>query len=236
MHGLSGTPDDMVYLAERLKKPGYDVISITLPGHAKNPEALLSVTMEDWINAVFRQIMRIDDGVCLVGQSMGALIAVHAAYTFKDRIKSIILLAPAIKLYGIFNRIFMQALYVYGSLFHIPELYYSKKNGSDIADNHVKTAYNGYKKIPLKALFEFERLRRLAYKELRHITCPILTIYSQQDHTISKDAGNTIIKLADSEIKSSIVLRRPYHVISIDLDKEQAADNILHFLDYKSKS
>lgn len=230
IHGLSGNAADMQYIKDKLVNTSYDVFNINLPGHGTKPQDLLTINMQDWINAVESQISTCHDKCFLIGQSMGALLALYCASSHPEKIKGIILLSPAIRLFGRFNRMFMFFLYTLFMFLPIPTLYYKKTNGPDISDQYVKKKYNAYNKIPLKALIEFERLRRATLKRLEMISVPILIIYSKKDHTIDKNAVEIIDKRIHSSIKETRALINSFHVISIDVEKEIVADNILRFL------
>ena len=52
IHGLGGTQYDLGSMHKRLKNAGLVTHSLTLPGHGMQPEDLVGVTAEDWIDAV----------------------------------------------------------------------------------------------------------------------------------------------------------------------------------------
>jgi carboxylesterase len=77
LHGLGGTAATMAPLAELLQRRGLDVTCPTLPGHGGSDDALRAATWADWLAAVPRVPV-------LVGQSMGATLALAAAATRTD--------------------------------------------------------------------------------------------------------------------------------------------------------
>ena len=77
LHGLGGTAATMAPLAELLQRRGLDVTCPTLPGHGGSDDALRAATWSDWLAAVPQVPV-------LVGQSMGATLALAAAATRTD--------------------------------------------------------------------------------------------------------------------------------------------------------
>ena len=77
LHGLGGTAATMAPLAELLQRRGLDVTCPTLPGHGGSDDALRAATWADWLAAVPQVPV-------LVGQSMGATLALAAAATRTD--------------------------------------------------------------------------------------------------------------------------------------------------------
>ncbi len=229
IHGLSGSTRDMELMAGTMASEGQRVFNVSLPGHGTKPEALLSVSMQDWIDTVEEQILACSMDVFIVGQSMGALLALSGAVKHPEKVKGIALLSPAIRLSGGFNRLFMSLLYQYSRVLPVPVLYYTKVNGADIADPAAKKSYSAYNKIPLKALAEFEHLRRLVLDMLGKVTVPALMVYSTNDHTIANNAVEIIDREIRSTIKKATVLSGSFHVLSVDRDKERVISAILEF-------
>ena len=229
IHGLSGSTADMEFIAGTLARAGQRVVNVALPGHGTRPEDLLSVRMQDWIGAAESQIDACPQDVFIVGQSMGALLALYGAAQHPDKIKGLALLAPAIRLSGGFNRLFLSLLYRYSRALPVPVFYYTKANGADIADPAAKESCRAYDKIPLNALAEFEHLRRLVQGMLGRVTAPALMVYSTNDHTIANNAVEIIDSRIRSTIKKITVLSGSFHVLSVDRDKEKVAAAILEF-------
>ncbi len=228
IHGLSGNATDMEYIAGRVAGQARMISNRDLPGHGipgdgLGPESLLRVTMSDWIEAVEEEIRSTKGSLGIVGQSMGALLAIHSAVKHADRVKGIALLSPAIKLYGRLNRLSISLIYLWSRAMRLPDLFYTKVNGPDIADAAVKMSYTAYDRIPIHALAEFERLRRLVMGLLGGLTAPLLIVYSKNDHTIARDAVEIIDRKVASPVKEIRSVNDSFHVVSIDRDRESVA-------------
>jgi len=83
IHGVTGTPAEMSYLARKLaRKNGWDVYVTTLPGHCTRLRDLVKTTEQDWRAHVERQLSFIREQyeyVFVAGLSAGALLALEAS-------------------------------------------------------------------------------------------------------------------------------------------------------------
>ncbi|HEU4685823.1 MAG TPA: alpha/beta fold hydrolase [Nitrospira sp.] len=83
VHGVTGTPVEMSYLAGKLlRKNRWDVYATTLPGHCTRIKDLVRTTEEDWRHHVQAQLNFARDRyeyVFAVGLSAGALLALDAS-------------------------------------------------------------------------------------------------------------------------------------------------------------
>jgi carboxylesterase len=160
---------------------------------------------------------------------MGALLALYGAAQYPDKVKGLALLAPAVRLAGGFNRLFLALLYRYSRVLPVPALYYTKVGGADIADPAEKEHYGAYGKIAFNALAQFEGLRRLVLGMLPRVIAPALMVYSANDHTIAPNAVEIIDRKIRSTIKNTVVFSGSFHVLSVDRDKEGVVAAILEF-------
>ncbi|MDO8525609.1 MAG: alpha/beta fold hydrolase, partial [Candidatus Omnitrophota bacterium] len=101
IHGLTGTPNEMKYLAAYLNKMGYTVIVPKLANHGESIWVLKNTTWQE-IYASIREAlvtgeMRGFTGpIFASGLSMGALFALLLADEFKERIAGVSCLAPTL--------------------------------------------------------------------------------------------------------------------------------------------
>lgn len=83
IHGVTGTPAEMFYLArEMARKNGWDIYSTTLPGHCTRLKDLVNTSEQDWREHVQTQLAFIRDRyeyVFVAGLSAGALLALDAS-------------------------------------------------------------------------------------------------------------------------------------------------------------
>lgn len=82
IHGVTGTPLEMKYLARRLSREGVDVYLPTLPGHCLKFKDMIRSNEEDWIRHVRTQLAFLRKRyrrLYAAGLSAGALLALDAS-------------------------------------------------------------------------------------------------------------------------------------------------------------
>lgn len=82
IHGVTGTPVEMRYLARGLARRGGDVYATTLPGHCTSLRELLTTNEQQWCEHVGTQLAYVRaryEHVYVAGLSAGALLALEAS-------------------------------------------------------------------------------------------------------------------------------------------------------------
>ena len=82
IHGVTGTPVEMRYLARGLARRGGDVYATTLPGHCTSLRELLKTNEQQWCEHVGKQLAYAQERyehVYVAGLSAGALLALEAS-------------------------------------------------------------------------------------------------------------------------------------------------------------
>jgi carboxylesterase len=83
IHGVTGTPVEMSYVARKLsRKNGWDVYATTLPGHCTRLRDLVRASEQDWRAHVQKQLVFVRERyeyVFVAGLSGGALLALDAS-------------------------------------------------------------------------------------------------------------------------------------------------------------
>ena len=101
VHGLTGTPNEMKYLATYLNKRGYTVVCPVLANHGESIWVLKNTTWQE-IYASLREVFingelaGFNGPIFASGLSMGALLALLLTDEFKDRISGVSCLAPTL--------------------------------------------------------------------------------------------------------------------------------------------
>lgn len=97
IHGVTGTPTEMHYVARGLARHGWDVYATTLPGHCTRLKDLVKTSEEDWCEHVQKQLSFARDRypvVVAAGLCAGALLALAAATTVN--VDGVAVLSPTI--------------------------------------------------------------------------------------------------------------------------------------------
>ncbi|MDD5436700.1 MAG: alpha/beta fold hydrolase, partial [Candidatus Omnitrophica bacterium] len=101
IHGLTGTPNEMKYLATYLNKRGYTVICPKLANHGESLWVLKYTTWQEFYASLADVFTKGDaagfDGPIFVsGLSMGALFGLMLADEFRGRVRGVSCLAPTL--------------------------------------------------------------------------------------------------------------------------------------------
>ncbi|MEL6821531.1 MAG: alpha/beta fold hydrolase [Calditrichota bacterium] len=227
-HGFTGSPYEGSLFAEHFSKLGYGLSVPLLPGHGTQPEDLLSIPYEKWLEAAesaYHEMTSQYGKVIVCGQSMGGALALHVASKFP--VDGLITMAAAVFLKDWRLRFLPVARRLI--------TYQYKSKGPDIRDKESKAASVSYPKYPLSSLDEFLKLIEQVKNKLPKVTSPALLVHSNRDHTITVENVHYIYSQIKSERKDLLVLDDSYHVISVDVDRarifsecERFIQSILH--------
>jgi len=223
IHGFTSSPKEMENLGEFLQGNGYEVRIPLLPGHNSKPEALMEVRHRDWIETIeqaYHETAVISDHLFVIGQSLGAALALHLAANF--RIAGVVVLATALRL----------PLWRTAAVFTLSPLirWRSKPNGPDVMDKSAFHRLNSYNTYPTASVKELIRTMRTVRRELHKVEAPLLVMHGRHDRTMSfKNVEMLRRKVRSREIEIKI-LENSSHVLTVDYDHEEICAAILSFI------
>jgi carboxylesterase len=231
LHGFTATPHDMRFLAERLHAHGYTASAVQLAGHGTSAEDLERCTWRDWYASARHGLIELQacaPQVVVVGQSMGALLALKLAVDYPGVIGGVALLSPALVVSNRWLPWIAPTLPLL--LPFLGRRRYLSKEQSDIADPRARAQSPSYTRIPLRALRELDRLQHQVRKLLPDVRKPLLVIHSRQDHTCPVE-NVTILEHAVRGAVHAVLLNDSYHVISIDVERQRVATEVASFVE-----
>jgi carboxylesterase len=250
LHGLTGTPNEMRYLAFTLNKKGYRVLCPRLANHGQPLHVLKHTTWEEIyqpLRAVFIKELESGNKVYVAGLSMSALFVLLLAEEFQEKLAGGICLAPTLFFDGWnvpwYQRLLPLAantplkyhLYFkesppYGikneKIRAMVHRYYSQATLDDIK----QIARYGYAFFPVSLFHQLHRLARTVTPLLGRINAPTLLIHPQEDDTASIRNSELIYARISSPVKRLVVLTDSYHVITADQEREKVGRAMLEFL------
>jgi len=103
IHGFAGSTVEMEPLAQALEAAGFDVVRLTLPGHATSIEDFSHTFFPDWRAAAERaceEELARGRRVVVIGHSMGGSLALHLAQRYD--LAGVVTLAAPLYLYRFF--------------------------------------------------------------------------------------------------------------------------------------
>jgi carboxylesterase len=243
LHGFSGSPYEVRELGERLAGRGYHVVGPVLAGHERgSPEDLDRSTWRDWYRSAetaFDALRQRVEQVAVVGLSMGGLLALHLARERQGQVAAVAALATPIWL----PRPVEAAIRAVNGGLRVGErsvlaplvdrhLAIPKAGGlSDICDPAARAANPTMPATPVRVLPSLLELMRQVRGDLPGVRQPLFLAHARQDHTAPYACMAGIIERVGSTDIRALTLTRSYHVIPIDVDKDELARAVGDFLE-----
>jgi carboxylesterase len=166
--------------------------------------------------------------VVCVGLSLGSLLVLRLAREHAEEVSAVVLLSPALVLRNPWPaRLAGLAGWLWPLL--PAGLAYWSKGDSDIADPEARGRHPAYKRLPLRSVAEFVRLQREVRSLLPEVSQPVLALQGRHDHAVALDSL-AILQRELPNLRGTVILPASRHVVSVDLEKERVADEILRFI------
>ena len=249
IHGLTGTPHELIFLANFLNRKGYSVVCPRLANHGQPMEILKNTKWQDCYQSArdaFMAAMPEGGRIFTSGLSMGALLALLLAEEFPDKVSGVSCLSPTLFYDGWhmpWSRHLLPLAY-YTPLKHFfyfkedppygiknkviqqrVHEYYSKASLSDIEG----VAQYGYPYIPLTLLYQLRLLVQYLNKRLKSIKVPVQLIQAKDDDMTSVKNSQVIYDRIASATKELVLLDNSYHVITADQERDKVAGEMERF-------
>jgi carboxylesterase len=251
IHGLTGTPNEMKFLANFLNRKGYSVICPRLANHGETISVLKNTKWQDFYESVRevvigRGLANNTGPVFAAGLSMGALLALLLANEFKDRIHGVSCIAPTL-FYDGWNAPRSKYLLPLAHYTFLKYFFYFKEeppygiknetiqerlhryyNAARLEDMEGVAQY-GYPYFPVSLLCQLRLLVKYISKRLTIMSFPLQLIQAKDDDVASVKNSKFIYDRIGSEIKEMILLYDSYHVITADHERDIVAEKIENF-------
>lgn len=229
IHGFTGSPVSLRPLAEMLGSAGFCVELPRLPGHGTTWRDMLPTRYDDWrahVAATAKSLRARTDRVVLLGLSMGGTLSLDVASGGGADVAGVISInAQILDRQGIVVKL---GPYLEKILPAVP----AKVAGltrNDIAKPHtLEQAYNW---VPSAAGNSLLRALPRVRRQLDHVPCPVLVMYSPNDHSVSPENSRALLRLIKSPALDELVLERSYHVATLDYDQELILERAIAFAD-----
>jgi carboxylesterase len=229
LHGFTGTPWDIRPVGDVLASRGYHVRAPKLPGHGLVPEAMLSVSWRDWVAAAEDALATMSPGksVFVGGLSMGALLGLILAAKHPQRVRALVLMAPAVRFRGPVMT-FLKATR------GVPWLQLVKpwvaKTATDLSDAAALAEAPIMARFPSARLQDLWRLQQETEAVLPRVRAPSLIAVARHDHVVDPDAGLALAsRLTAAPPTRRLVLERSFHILPRDRDATVLFEAILAF-------
>ncbi|MBQ9197073.1 MAG: alpha/beta fold hydrolase [Clostridia bacterium] len=223
-HGFTGSAGHMRPLGDCLNQAGFTVQGILLPGHGTSLADMRKSTWQDWLQAELTAVRKLKEKyrtVTVAGLSMGGCLSLIAAEQAQP--DACVTISAPMKTQQRFTWAAPIAALV------MPEIMW--KNGAVNEKRRLDPEYNiGYAGMPTARVVDLNHLMKQARKNLYSVTCPLLSVQSHGDETISADSADIIQREAGSSVKQMLWLEEVPHVCTISVEKDRIAQVMIGFL------
>ncbi|MCG8477833.1 MAG: alpha/beta fold hydrolase [Spirochaetales bacterium] len=217
LHGFTGYPGELRFVAEELNGAGYTVAVPRYPGHGTNSGDFRSTSWRDWWRRaldVYLELKTRHDRVVVAGLSMGGLIATLLAARYP--VAGATLLAPA---FLVSNRLVSLTPVL---RFIVPPV---KAQTSEVYDDperrHMADEYWNWR-WPHQTASLYYLIRR-ARKALPAVACPSLLIASRTDRTVPVAVAPFVERRIGSSDHRTVILDESAHVITDGQERSRVA-------------
>jgi len=211
IHGFTGSPRSMRPWADDLVSRGYRVELPLLPGHGTRWEDMDHVEWTDWYSTVERAYDALaaeTDKVFVGALSMGGSLALELGA--HRPVAGLILVNPSVTTN---DKRFLVLPLLSRVMRSIPAI------GNDIAQPGGDEG--AYDRTPLKGVVQLTKLWRTVQGDLGKVTAPVMLFRSRTDHVVDPSSAKIIIRDIGSHDVREVMLKRSYHVATLDYDAQE---------------
>jgi len=213
LHGFTGTPASVRPLGDALAAARFDVELPRLPGHGTSIDDMLGTLWDDWLGAAelaYQALAARVGQVVLVGQSMGATLALATAFAHRD-VAGVVAINPLTRDRG------PEVLDTIDDLLDDGVLV-APGGGPDIADPDASdTGYTDTPRAPLRSLL----LEGVAPIQDRfgELAMPLRLFTSRQDHVVDPGDSEHLAAAWGGPVAQTW-LERSFHVATLDFERD----------------
>ena len=218
LHGFGDTPESLGALARDLHARGWTVRVPLLPGHGRTVRAFEASSATAWVaaaEAAFVEVAALGGPVALVGQSMGAALAVRLAARHAEA-PAVVLLAPLLSL----SRALEQGARWWWLVALVRPLMPSADERS-ILDPEARARSLGYGVLPVRLVPQLVSLVRAARADLPWVRQPVRVVQSREDNRITPAGTEAALRSLGSGDLDVCWRNGAGHVVSVDFGHEE---------------
>jgi carboxylesterase len=229
VHGFRGSPASLRPLAELFAARGFAVELPRLPGHGTSWRDMLPTRYADWrahVVASARALAARTERLVMVGLSMGGTLALDLASGGDVNVTGVVTInAQILDREGIVVKL---GPYLEKILPAVPASV-AGLTSNDIAKPDV--AEHAYGWVPSAAGNSLLRALPRVREQLARMPCPVLVMYSRNDHSVSPENSRALLQLIRGPRVEELVLERSYHVATLDYDQSLIEERVTDFAD-----
>jgi carboxylesterase len=246
VHGLTGTPTEMRYLARGLNAAGYTVHAMQLAGHCGSEADLVRTGWPDWYASVEAALARLERQcrpVFAAGLSMGAVMALLLAARHPGRLAGIGCYSTTLRYDGWSiprSRVLLPLLPLvlklpFGNRYRFEEAFPYGIKDDRLRQRMLQqmqagdSAAAGLPGMPGATLHQLQKLIRRARAELPRVTAPTLLVHAREDDVTSPWNADLVQARVAGPV-TRVDLDDCYHMVTVDRQRARVVEETLRFL------
>jgi len=223
LHGFTGSPLEMVPMAEALAQDGFAVHVARLAGHGTTPEDLAGTSWADWVDSARQAYLALQArcrAVAVGGLSMGGAIALLLAAS--EAPAAVVAMATPIRLRPLVHRLARAARPV------MPYAPVVMRVGPRSPEVRLYRA--SYPRIPLGVMGDLSSLLDQTREVLPQVRAPVLIAQGRWDWAIPSDSADLLYRRVGSDIRRLVWLPHSGHLVTLDRDRGLLFTEVRRFL------
>ena len=243
IHGLTGIPAEMKFVARSLHRAGYSVYAPLLAGHGHDTKTLIQTNWQDWLQSVIdaaRHFSKEVESVYTAGICVGGKLGMMAAYQVPGLIKAAAIYSPCFRFDG-WNVPWYYKLGPIGLPVMVKFPWwrnrsYAETESIGIKDERLRKFMQGAEtegvidQFPVISLLEMYRLGKATKKALPEMTTPTLILHAEEDDLSHPRHAKAIARNIRAPHQLSWI-KDSYHMIHVDAQHKQVAQLTADFFE-----
>ena len=242
IHGLTGTPIELRYIANGLAREGYTVSVPQLAGHCGTLEDLKATRWQDWYASAEQALIELQktcDLVIVGGLSMGAVLALKLAVEHPETVHGATLFAPTFRFDGWSIPWYARFFDLVNDTWTADRFLFTEREPYGIKNvrfrEFVMNAINsddsseaGLAGTPGRSLVQLRHLTKTVQRELGLIRQPTLILHPREDDRASLSNVEVLQRRLGGRV-NTVVLEDCYHVITLDQQRDVVLEETRDF-------
>ncbi|MCU1396054.1 MAG: esterase [Ilumatobacteraceae bacterium] len=223
LHGLGGTPHSVLPITAALHGAGYATVAPTLPGHGTHPDDLIDRTWAEWLDFVLHTCDELagrpdigTHGIIVVGQSMGASLALTAA-SERSAIRGVAVINPVVREADPDATEHLEHLISRGRTMQ-------PAGEADLRDPDAHDS--AYADLALTGLLQLGVGADAARAALASVSVPVFVASSDHDNVVDPASADDVAAAVAGPV-TRVHLPNSGHVAALDLDRQLLCRELL---------
>ncbi len=211
-HGYMAAPLEVRALAEHLRRHGFAVYGVRLPGHGTAPEDLARQQWENWYDAInlgYAIMRTLTDNIVVGGFSTGGCLALLAAARTKGRLGGVFSICAPLYVRNYSIRLVPSIISLNSMLKRFGQSQYAH----DYVENDPENKHINYIRNPLTGVRQLTAIMNATADALPKIDIPALVIQASKDPTVDPSSGPDIFTNMGTRQKQFVLFERERHGI-----------------------